>query len=117
MCVHVRGLVCPQLQGVSGELVPLFSTGFPSDLLVFLLRSLSLLLVHSLSASLAQPGPRLPSASPSSGLEDEVGVGSAFRVLVAGTALPVGVGWSRTLGQRLHHLCDMERKKEVQSEN
>lgn len=46
------------------------------------------------------------SISPSSGLEDEVGVGSAFRVLVARPPLPVGVGLSRTLRERLHHLCN-----------
>lgn len=78
-------------------------------------------MVNLTNTNLTQPVARLSPigdrASPSSGLEDEVGVGSAFRVLVAGTALPVGVGWSRTMGQRLHHLCDMERKKEVQSEN
>lgn len=50
-------------------------------------------------------------ASPSSSFEDEVGVGSAFRVLVAGPSLSVGVGWRRTLGERLHHLCKTHRKE------
>ena len=49
--------------------------------------------------------------SPSSSLEDEVSVGSAFRVLVSGPALPVGVGGSRTLGQGLHHLCNMQGER------
>lgn len=74
-------------------------------------------MVNLTNTKLTQPVARLSPigdrASPSSGLEDEVSVGSAFRVLVAGTALPVGVGWSRTLGQRLHHLCDMEKGSSV----
>lgn len=49
--------------------------------------------------------------SPSSGLEDEVGVGGAFRVLVARPALPIGVCLSRTLGKGLHHLCNIQRKQ------
>lgn len=44
--------------------------------------------------------------SPSSGLEDEVGIGRPLGVLVAWAALPVGVGLGRTLRQRLHHLCN-----------
>lgn len=56
--------------------------------------------------------------SPSSGLEDEVGVGGAFRVLVAGPALPVGVGRSRTLSEGLHHLCwHTEKGEESVKEN
>lgn len=49
--------------------------------------------------------------SPSSGLEDEVGVGSAFRVLVARPALAVSVGRSWTLGEGLHHLCNMQTEE------
>lgn len=53
--------------------------------------------------------------SPSSSLEDEVGVGSTFRVLVARPTLPVGVGRSRALCEGLHHLCNThtQRKKGV----
>jgi len=57
----------------------------------------------------AGPGRFREHVSPSSGLEDEVGVGGALRVLVARPALPVGVGRSRTLREGLHHLCG-ERK-------
>lgn len=48
---------------------------------------------------------RIICCSPSTCLEDEVGVGRTFWVLVARPTLPVGVGWSWTLGERLHHLC------------
>ncbi|KAF3859665.1 hypothetical protein F7725_022064 [Dissostichus mawsoni] len=56
------------------------------------------------------PGRRCSvSVSPSSGLEDEVGVGSAFRVLVSRPALPVGVRRSGALSQGRHHLWNTGR--------
>lgn len=54
--------------------------------------------------------------SPSPGLEDEVGVGGPFGVLVARPTLSVGVGGCWPLGERLHHLCDAEYFRHEKSE-
>lgn len=66
LCVFMSGVwSVPSFRGCLENSFPCFR---PVSLPIFSFsscaRSLSLLLVHSLSASLAQPGPRLPSASP-----------------------------------------------------